>query len=1070
MDTAAKPRSGWRQIAQVAETMLPLAASGTATLALVWAGAFYLIGNERAAVEKAVAESSRELAETYEAQSVRSLGAIDQTLKTVKYAWEHHGHGKVSLADLRAKGLLPPAFIFHVGIADSEGRVIDSTRARAADDIGFEPHFTAHRDRASGEVYVAQTIRSVNGDVSLSFSRRLDGPDGRFDGVVTVTVDPQYFTSGYEHSRLGAEGVLGLLGTDGIFRVRRSADRIATGDAIGAAVAARLADRDDGTSVVMTNPWDGVIRYTNARRLHGFPLIAVAGLSVDEQFAAFATRRRNLLLEAAAISAALLAAMVLLGRVSWQLARNRQRMRKVQETFFAASEASLDGFFLLRSVHDQEGVITDFVVEDLNSRAESLIAMSRRELLGQRLGNLFPEIRTNGVLAELVSVAATGIMREREWRSRTMMLSSLWLHRQVVRVEDGVVAIVRDITERKRGEILRAQQGRVLEMIASSTPLEEVLERVTQLVESQSPQVMGAVRLLGDNGRLQHAAAPAVAPEFIEAADRLPAAGTCSAAVERRAATASPDIGADPRWDALRTAAAAAGVRSCYSVPILSHEQLVMGTLVLYGRAAHEPTPVEVQVADMAARLAGIAIERRRTEERIRHMAHHDALTGLPNRNLLDDRLRQAMLHAQRYDHVVMVALIDLDNFKLVNDSLGHNVGDDLLCTVATRMTGCVRRTDTVARLGGDEFVIVLLDGGARAEAGRGQRGSAEGASDTLRKIADTIARPVKIGPHALEVTCSIGVAVYPHDGTDIVTLLRNADAAMYRAKELGHNRCEFYTAEMNQRIREKRDLQDGLRRAIANAEFRLLYQPQVDLASDRIVGVEALLRWERPGIGPVSPAVFIPLAEDTGQIVAIGDWVLHTACRQACAWEDAGLPPVKMSVNVSARQFREANLVERVRHALAESGLPPQRLELELTESAIMQDVQRAVTTMEELRALGVQLSIDDFGTGYSSLASLRRFPIGRLKIDRSFVHDVPDSEDGKAIAAAVISLGHQLKMRVIAEGVETTAQLDFLKANGCDEMQGYLYSKPTTADVLATLLSSDGRWRLGEAVRPLA
>jgi diguanylate cyclase (GGDEF)-like protein len=629
-----------------------------------------------------------------------------------------------------------------------------------------------------------------------------------------------------------------------------------------------------------------------------------------------------------------------------------------------------------------------------------------------------------------------------------------WLHREVIRVADGVVAIVRDITERKRDELLRTEQSRVLEMIASSTPLQDVLVSITQMIESQAPEFIAGVRLLEEGGtHLRHVAAPSVPEGYTSAVDRIalgPASGSCSAAIRRQAAVVSPDIDKDSLWDDLRRHAANHGLRSCWSLPIKSHQDRMLGTLVLYSRNVHEPNALEEQLAGMAARLASIAIERRQAEERIRHMAHHDALTGLPNRVLLDDRLRQAMLHAQRYGHFVMVALVDLDNFKLINDSLGHNIGDELLKVVADRMVRCVRRTDSVARLGGDEFLIVMYD----------QQTHVDSFTPTLQKISEAVAQPVLVGMHSIQITCSIGVTIYPSDGDDIHTLIRNADSAKHRAKELGHNRYQFYTSEMNKRIHEKLALHDGMRNAITRKEFRLLYQPQVDLRSGAIVGVEALLRWERPDAGTISPSIFIPVAEETGQIVAIGDWVLHAACAQAKAWQRAGHAQIMMSVNVSARQFREGNLVERVSHALAESGLEASCLELELTESLIMQDVGRAIATMSELQAMGVHLSIDDFGTGYSSLSALKSFPISRLKIDRSFVQDLPDSEDDKVIATAVISLGHKLNLRVIAEGVETEAQLAFLRENECDEMQGFCFSRPVGAEEVARLLEA-GRQR---------
>jgi diguanylate cyclase (GGDEF)-like protein/PAS domain S-box-containing protein len=1031
------------------ETFILLAGCAALLIVLIWGAALHLISIERHAAERASIESSRELVDTYEAQMVRSLAAIDQTLKIIKYTYEFHGE-KHALTELLGQGLLPSTLVFGIGIADHEGNIIQSAGAQMKGSIAAQSYFAIHGERDTGLPFVGRTVHGAGADQrSLYFSRRLNAPDGMFSGIVFVAVDPAYFSSGYERSRLGEQGVLGLLGTDGVFRVRRSGDNVTAGDAIDIAGIIERADASQGQSVLMESPWDGVQRYLNARRLRNFPLIAIAGLSASEQMAEFERRRRAYLWEAAVASIMLLAISLILSRALWQMARNRRRLRKVQETFYAASEASLDGFFLLRSIRGENNDIIDFVFDDMNSRAERLVGASRQEVLGKSLCEIFPACRKNGVFQELAAVAVTGAVHEKEWKNRQSGIHAEWLHREVVCVEDGVVAIVRDITERKRAELLRVEQGRVLEMIASSMPLHDVLASLVQLVESQAPHTIAAVRLLDDDGtHLRYVAAPNLPRAYIEEVDPMrvgPGGGSCVAAIERSMPVVSPDIRSDPLWGAMCVSAALHGLRACWSTPILSHQGKVLGTLALYAREAGEPGSADMQLLGMAGRLAGIAIERRRSEERIHHMAHHDALTGLPNRVLLEDRLRQAMLQAQRDARAVLVALIDLDNFKLINDSLGHNVGDELLQAVARRMTDCVRRTDTVARLGGDEFVIVIHD----------QERDTESAMSMLQKVGDRISQPAQAGVHSIQVTCSIGVAMYPDDGEDLNTLLRNADAAMYRAKELGHNRCEFYTREMNIRIHEKRELQEGLRNAILRQEFVLLYQPQVDLQSGSVLGVEALIRWQHPGMGLVSPAKFIGLAEETGLIVPIGDWAIHVACRQNRMWQRAGLPHMRMSVNVSARQFRESNLVERVAHALHESGLEPHYLELELTESLIMQDVQRAVTTMRELQAMGVHLSIDDFGTGYSSLSALKSFPISRLKLDRSFVHALPDDADDKVIATAVITLGHRLGLRVIAEGVETREQLAFLRTNGCDEMQGYYFSKPVAADELEKLLA---------------
>ena len=435
---------------------------------------------------------------------------------------------------------------------------------------------------------------------------------------------------------------------------------------------------------------------------------------------------------------------------------------------------------------------------------------------------------------------------------------------------------------------------------------------------------------------------------------------------------------------------------------------------------------------------------RKRAEDEVHFLAHHDALTRLPNRALFMDRLGQAILSAERNDRWVAVAFVDLDNFKMINDGLGHAAGDELLKAVANRMVASVRSTDTVVRLGGDEFVLLLLDQPANTAA----------ISATLEKVRSAIGQPIELEGQTIQVTCSTGLATFPNDGIDPESLVKNADAAMYQAKALGRDNFQFYTAQMNTEVHERISLQIELRQGIARGQFQLAYQPQIDIQSGRVFAAEALVRWNHPVQGSLPPSRFIPIAEESGLIVPLGDWVLHAACRQNKAWQDAGMPPISVCVNVSPRQFKEKNWIQRVRHALEESGLEPQYLELELTESLIMQDAQQAIATMRELQAVGVHFSIDDFGTGYSSLSALKSFPVARLKIDRSFVRNLPHDENDRGIATAVISLGQKLNMRVIAEGVETDAQLEFLTANHCDEIQGFHFSRPVDPDALADLL----------------
>jgi diguanylate cyclase len=417
---------------------------------------------------------------------------------------------------------------------------------------------------------------------------------------------------------------------------------------------------------------------------------------------------------------------------------------------------------------------------------------------------------------------------------------------------------------------------------------------------------------------------------------------------------------------------------------------------------------------------------------RLRHAATHDALTGLPNRVLLADRLRQAIARASRDEMRFAVLVVDLDRFKAINDSLGHIAGDELLQEVARRLAGLLRKEDSLARLGGDEFVLLIHEVSVPADA-----------EQVARKILTQVALPFQLAGLDVHVSPSVGISLCPDDGDDSETLLQHADAAMYHAKKKGRNTFQFFAPAMNAFARERLELESGLRTALAQREFELHYQPKVDVATGRIESAEALIRWRHPKRGLIPPGGFIPLAEETGFIVQLGEWVLYEACRQARAWQDEGVH-LRMAVNLSARQFRQDSLIETVRGALTAARLEPRYLELELTESAVMQDAESSVQIMRRLSDAGLRISVDDFGTGYSSLSYLRRLPLDKLKIDRSFIREIVTSRDDAEIVRAIVTLAHSLHLKVIAEGVETAEQLTFLRALGCDQYQGFYCSPP--------------------------
>ena len=447
-------------------------------------------------------------------------------------------------------------------------------------------------------------------------------------------------------------------------------------------------------------------------------------------------------------------------------------------------------------------------------------------------------------------------------------------------------------------------------------------------------------------------------------------------------------------------------------------------------------------VTGTVAVLHDLGAVRKQTLE-LSHAAQHDFLTGLPNRSLVNDRITQAISFAERYTKQLAVMFVDLDLFKRINDSLGHAMGDKLLQQVATRIVACVRRSDTVGRNGGDEFVVLLS-----------QVGHEEDAVFIARKILSSLAAPYLIDQKQLQINASIGVSTYPGDGTDSETLINRADTAMYEAKKLGRNNCQFFRPEMQARVLEWQSLEGSLRCALERNEFMLMYQPKIALETGEISGVEALLRWKHPERGLIQPLKFVPIAEESGLIVPIGRWVLLEACRQARAWIDAGLPPMRIAVNVSALQFAAKDFLSSVRAALISTGIDPSNLELELTETVLMQDAESAVQTLRALKDIGVQLAVDDFGVGYSSFSYLRKFPLDALKVDRSFINDISSNADNAMILSALINIGKSLKHRVVAEGVETEEQLHFLQQEGCSEGQGYFFCRPVIAEKFAEFL----------------
>jgi diguanylate cyclase (GGDEF)-like protein/PAS domain S-box-containing protein len=731
--------------------------------------------------------------------------------------------------------------------------------------------------------------------------------------------------------------------------------------------------------------------------------------------------------------------------------------RKKMEAALRASEVKYRGVFAtvgdaLLLVDSRDGRILD-----VNPATCKLYGYSREELLALRDRDLAADAATHIELLSTPSTRRVGHLHHR--KDGTVFQADIYLRRFTYQGHKITVEAVRDMTPQKRAEqkILRlshcyAALSRISAAIIRHAEPQELFQQVCQIVADLEQMQIATIGFVdSETGGFQPAAHAGAVPDYPRylasthlfddpsVPDMWEPTGM---AFRQGSPVVNNDFPGDPNAQGWRQVAGVMGIHAGAAFPLRRNGRVV-GCLSAY---ASERNFFETDITDLLNNLAGeisFALDlfdrearRKSAELRIHQMATHDPLTGLPNRNLLLDRLAQALHSAHRKQRHVGVLFLDLDHFKTINDSLGHEVGDRLLQEVTERLRHCIRQEDTLARQGGDEFILVLPDITDPAAAGHV-------AEHLLRALHE----PFILNDQRLHIGASIGVSIYPLDATDPPTLIRFADSAMYQAKEAGRASYAFFTVDLNHRVSERFALSNELRHALEADEFVLHYQPQFDLATGQMIGAEALIRWQHPKRGLVSPIKFISVAEETGLINAIGEWTLRTACAQNRCWQDAGLPAIPIAVNLSAKQWLQPHLEDQVIQALETVGLAPELLELEITESLLMRDTEKMIGTMRQLRARGVKFAVDDFGIGYSSLSYLKRFPINRLKIDQSFVRDIPADPDDTAITTAIIQMGKSLRLTVVAEGVETLEQLRFLREQGCDAAQGYHFSKPVPA-----------------------
>lgn len=607
------------------------------------------------------------------------------------------------------------------------------------------------------------------------------------------------------------------------------------------------------------------------------------------------------------------------------------------------------------------------------------------------------------------------------------------------------VTILTNITQAKMHEVL---QHSVMEAMVRERPLTEVLELICEEVERIAPEVVASILEVDENGLLHPLAAPSLPLDYQQKLDGVaigPAVGSCGTAAWRKACVWVDDIASDPLWADFRDLVLPLGFRGCWSAPVLNAQERVVGTFAFYFLCPPQDCSMQFyrRLVEACQHLCGLALEREQTRRRIRQLAFYDALTGLPNRSLLQAHADQAIANVTREGECLAVLFIDLDRFKQVNDSLGHSAGDDLLREVAARIQSVLRESDIAGRQAGDEFVVVLP----------GCNGN--DATLVAERLLQLLAEPFSLSGTSLQVSGSIGIAMYPNDGRDMETLMGRADMAMYQAKSGGRGRFHFYSSEINRLAQERLQMESALRQAIKQGELHLHYQPQIDLASGELYGVEALARWTHPELGEIPPVRFIALAEECGLIVELGHWAVQEACRQLADWRAAGLRVPTVSVNLSSTSFHNLDLPNLLATTLQANALLPEDLTLELTESILLDNNPSTIKVLDEVHRQGIRLSMDDFGTGYSSLSYLRRLPISELKLDRSFVFDLEHDEATRALSSAILGIGRSLQLTVVAEGVENEAQHRLLREQGYPVGQGYLFAKPLPAEELQQWLS---------------
>lgn len=983
-----------------------------AVIGLAWASRFDRVAVERSQTVADATRQNANLAIAFEEHTVRTLKGIDQTLLLIKHAREQPD-SKLDIRQLLARGIIDNNLFTYIGVVDEHGNLSFGSDRFKPTNLSDREWYKVHQWQSLDAPFIGRPLLGrITGKWAFQMSRRIDKPDGSFGGVVYASVDPAYFTNFYRQADLSDEGLIALVGLDGITRARRIGHTSAFGEDVRESTLFAEHAKHSVGSFVSAGQLDSKQRLTSYRTLMQYPLIVAVGISQADALASFYQRERNYYTRTALFTlfvvvfgAGLMIALARQKRAMVSVARSEARFRATfEQAAVGIAHVAFDGRHLM-----------------VNQKYCQMLGFTPGELLSTGADDSAPPDRA-GTRAELCAELVSGGIDHDSGETQFTRKDGapVWVNRTLSLARDVrgeplyLIRVIEDISERRAAEMARQRSEAEFSALFDQAAVgmaQTDMSGTFLRVNAKLCVMLGysVEELLSVNfEQVTHPDDLERSPESLQGVETADVgARTCEKRYLRKDGSAL--------WVSVTVSRVLAGSDS-------------------------SPTTLTV-IEDIS--------ERRRDKEQLTYLAQYDSLTGLPNRNLLRDRLSLAIARAKRNHQCLAVLYIDLDDFSDVNDSLGHACGDRVLQVAAGLLRASLRDVDTVARLGGDEFTIVLEN-----VTGEGQ------VSVVAEKLKEAFAAPIVVQGQEIFISLSIGSVLYPGGGETVDALLQSADIAMYHAKGLGRSTHAVGNATLIAEAGERFRITTLLRRALEQQEFLLHYQPIVDLKRDEIVGAEALIRLNSKEHGLIPPAKFIPLAEATGLIVPIGEWVLKTACLQAKAWQTPGRPPLVISVNLSARQLREKGLASTIARTLSETGLAPECLQLEITESQLMEDTQDVMATLAGIRRLGVSLAVDDFGTGYSSLGLLAKLPIQTLKIDRSFVVRMLDESDAMALVSTILTLARSLQLKTVAEGVETGAQEKALRLLRCDAMQGYLLSRPVPAIELPAFIA---RYRRG-------